>query len=258
MVSANLVLLNRLVGRELNSKFVGSASGWIWIALTPLLLLAVYGFVFGVIFRARAPVDLDIPFIAWLAAALWPWLAFSDGVLRGSDAIRQHANLISKVSIPRVLLPISVQTSAFLLQLIGYVVVLVAFLLAGVEVTWQGLPYAGLVLCTLYGFSLGLAILVSAVQVYIRDLEQLLPTLLMFWFFLTPILYAPELLPEEMLVWLNLNPLTWWMTEIRAALFQGKLLPDLAFLPLLAVTAAALVAGYAMFFRLNPYFEDFL
>jgi hypothetical protein len=121
-------LLARLIARDIRSRFIGSASGWIWLILTPLLLLAVYGFVFGVIFRARVPDGLDIPFVAWLAVALWPWLAFSEGALRGSRSILEHSALISKVAIRRELLVISSVTSAFLLHLAGYLVVLLASL----------------------------------------------------------------------------------------------------------------------------------
>lgn len=229
-----------------------------WLVLTPLLLLAVYGLVFGVIFQARVPPGLDIPFVAWLAVALWPWLAFSEGVLRGSQAIRQHAALIAKVAVPRALLTTSAQTASFLLQLVGYLMVLLALAISGVELSLRSLPYLALVLSSLYLFSLGLGLMLSAVQVFVRDLEQFLPTFFLFWFFLTPILYSPELLPANLAAWLKLNPMTWWMEEIRAALLQGQWLPGWTFLWLLVGAATSLWLGRAVFNRLNPHFEDFL
>lgn len=247
-----------LVQRQWTSGLTQSSVGWLWLILTPLLLLGVYAFVFGTIFQARAPEDLDVPFVAWLAVALWPWLAFSDGVLKGSEAIRNHSALIAKVAVPRVLLAASTQTASFVLQLTGYLIVLLALAVLGVELSLQSLPYVLLLLASLYLFSLGLALLLCAVQVFVRDLEQLLPTLFMFWFFLTPILYAPALLPPGMARWLNLNPMTWWMEEIRAALFAGKWLPDLIFFVLLAVALSTLWIGKLVFDRLSPHFEDFL
>lgn len=247
-----------LLLRELRNRLVNAATGWLWLIVTPLLLLAVYGFVFGVIFQARVPAGLEMPFVAWLAVALWPWLAFSDGVLRGSLAIQQNAALIAKVAVPRSLLTLSVQSASFLLQMIGYLVVLAALLALGVPISLRSLPYVLLVLASLYLFSLGLALLLSAVQVFVRDLEQLLPTLFMFWFFLTPILYAPELLPGDMGRWLLLNPMTWWMEEIRAGLFHGKSLPDLTFLALLGGALVTVWIGQRVFARLSPHFEDFL
>lgn len=196
--------------------------------------------------------------MAWLAVALWPWLAFSEGVLKGAGSIRANAALMAKVAVPRVLLPTSSQTGSFLLQLSGYLVVLLTLWLAGVNFHLSGLPYLLLILTSLYLFSLGLALLVSAIQVFVRDLEPLLPTLMLFWFFLTPILYAPELLPEAGRAWLILNPMAWWMEEIRAALFLGKTVPDLIFVCLLSGALITVWIGKRVFDRLSPYFEDFL
>lgn len=258
MVALSASLFSNLLIREFRTRLVNAASGWLWLIVTPLLLLAVYGLVFGVIFQARVPPGLDVPFVAWLAVALWPWLAFSDGVLRGSLAIQQHAALISKVAIPHSLLTLSAHSASFLLQLAGYAVVLLALILLGVPISLRSIPYLLLILSSLYVFALGLALLLSAVQVFVRDLEQLLPTLLMFWFFLTPILYSPELLPADLGRWLMGNPMTWWMEEIRASVFSGKWLPDLAFLPLLLTALISLWIGRSVFQRLSPHFEDFL
>ncbi|MEE4639493.1 MAG: ABC transporter permease [Wenzhouxiangella sp.] len=251
-------LLLGLLARELRTRLSNVTTGWFWLIVTPLLLLAVYGLVFGVIFRARVPADLEVPFVAWLAVALWPWLAFSDGALRGAQAIQQHAALIAKVSVPRWLLTASSQTAAFLLQGVGYLVVLLVLGLFGVELDIRSLPYLLLILSGLFVFSLGLALLLSALQVFLRDLEQLLPTLFMLWFFLTPIIYAPEMLPEKAIVLLQLNPMTWWVGEIRAALFYDKWLPDLTFMALFVSALLMLWVGKTVFDRLSPHFEDFL
>src|SRR5699024_756579 len=180
-------LLGRLTRREIRSRFIGSASGWIWLILNPLLLLAVYSFVFGVIFQARVPPGLDVPFVAWLAVALWPWLMFSEGVLTGAKAIRDHAALISKVALPRELLVLASVSAVFVLHLTGYLAVFVVLALLGIELHWLGLPRLLLALLSLYVLTTGLALGLSAIQIYVRDLEQALPTLFMFWFFLTPI-----------------------------------------------------------------------
>ncbi len=251
-------LLPDLTRREIRNRLINSSSGWLWLIVTPLMLLAVYGFVFGVIFRARVPEGLEVPFVAWLAVALWPWLAFSESLLKGSQSILQHSALISKVAMPRELLVLSSQSAVFVLHLIGYAVVLVAIQLLGGDLTWYGLPYVLLVMATLYIFALGLGLMLSALQVFVRDLEQILPTLIMFWFFMTPILYAPQLLPEGMARWLRYNPMAWWMEEIRAGLFLGKWLPDLTFLIILAGALLTLWLGARLFRRLSPNFEDFL
>lgn len=232
--------------------------GWAWIVVAPLLLLGVYTLVFGYIFQARVPSDIEVPFVAWLATALWPWLAFSESTLRGSQAIRAQAGLIAKIALLRAMFPVSTQTATFFLHMAGYMVVLLALLVYQVPLTLVGLPYLVLVLFTLYLFALGLGLLLSALLVYVRDLDQFLPLMFMLWFFLTPILYSPELLPGGLGAWLNLNPMTWWMNEIRAALFQGQWLPGLSFLALLGASMLSLILGKVVFDRLSPHFEDFL
>lgn len=258
MSLGQIALFRQLLVRDIRSRFVGSASGWLWVVITPLLLLAVYGFVFGVIFRARVPEGLDMPFVAWLATALWPWLAFSEGVQRGSQSILQHSALVSKVALRRELLVVASVTSVFILHMAGYAAVLIVLKAIGVPVHLSGIPSMILTLLTLYLLALGLGLALAAIQVFIRDLEQALPTLFMFWFFLTPILYAPEMLPGRMAHLLELNPLTWWMGEIRNALLMGQDWPSLA-LPVLAAGAGLVLwLGLRLFRRLSPYFEDFL
>lgn len=247
-----------LLVRDLRSRFVGSRSGWLWVVLTPLLLLGVYAFVFGVIFRARVPTGMDVPFVAWLALAMWPWLAFQDAILRAGSSMPEHANLISKVALPRDQLALSSATSAFLLQLIGFLAVLLVLPLFGVDLHWRGLTAAIPALLALYGLACGLGFVVSALRVFYRDLDSLLPTLLMFWFFLTPILYAPEMLPESMQhVWL-LNPVAGVLADLRTGLLEGRMWPGSATLWMLPVSALAFLAGRAFFRRLAPYFEDYL
>lgn len=251
-------LFAHLLLRDLSRSLKGTISGWLWFVATPLLLLGVYWFVFGVVFSARAPENLDVPFAAWLAVALWPWLAFSDGVLRGSQAIPQSAALLSKVSLPRVLIVASKQTAAFILQVFGFAVVLVALVLIGVDFNIASLFYLAILLFSLYLFSLGLAIFLSTIQVFFRDIDQFLPTMFMLWFFTTPILYSPAMLPKQAASLLQFNPMTWWVSEVRMVLFQEKVFPGSVFLVLLAFSLAVLWVSKLIFDRSSPHFEDFL
>lgn len=251
-------LLAGLVVREIRSRFIGSASGWIWLILNPLLLLAVYSFVFGVIFQARVPPGLEMPFVAWLAIALWPWLMFSEGVLKGSQSIREHAALISKVALPREWLVLASVSAVFVLHLTGYLAVFAVLVGLGIDLHWLGLGRLVLALISLFVLTSGLALALSAIQVYVRDLEQALPTVFMFWFFLTPILYAPSLLPADYAAWLDFNPMTWWMKEIRGGVLHGQVLPGWPAVVMILGSLVVAWGGHRVFRRLSPFFEDFL
>src|SRR5690625_1970825 len=115
-----------------------------------------------------------------------------------------------------------------------------------------------LALLALYILTVGLSLALSAVQVFVRDLEQALPTVYMFWFFLTPILYSPELLPSDMDHWLQFNPITWWIAEIRQSMLHGDYMPGLHALHILASSLVTAWLGLKLFNRLSPHFEDFL
>ena len=247
-----------LLIRDLRSRFIGSYTGWLWLLINPLLLLAVYALVFGVIFQARVPEGLDVPFVIWLAIGLWPWLAFSEAILRASESMPQHANLISKVALPRELLTLSSATSSFLLQLVGYVVVLILVWWIGAPIHVSGIPHALLILGILYLLACGLGLMVAALRVFLRDLEQLLPTLLMFCFFLTPIIYSPQMLPDNLQQWVFLNPIAGLLTDLRSALLDGMIWPSWMTGSMAVVSMVCFVLGKAFFNRMSPYFEDFL
>jgi len=251
-------LFFNLLQRDLRSRFIGSFSGWLWLLVNPLLLLGVYALVFGVIFRARAPEGLDVPFIAWLAVGLWPWLAFSDAIQRASESIPQHAALISKVSIRREFLTLSAGLSAALLQFAGYAFVLLAIALLGTKITLAGLAAAIVTLVTTTVLAAALGLVASALRVFVRDVQHLLPTLLMLWFFSTPILYAPDLIPEPYRDFIWLNPLAGLVGDLRAALFEGQLLPGTTTLVMLPLSLVLLWLAHRFYRRLSPHFEDFM
>lgn len=254
----NLALFWQLLVRELRSRFIGSATGWLWLIVTPLLLLGVYAVVFGVIFSARVPEGFDLPFVAWLAVALWPWLAFAESVLRGSQGILSNAALIGKVSLPRELLVLAGASSVFVLQVVGFLLVLLVIDLTVADVVWLALPMALWILLLVYVLAMGLSLLLSALQVFVRDLEHFLPTAFMLWFFMTPILYPPQMLPDGMRTWLALNPMTWVVNRIRDVLLLGDWRPGWGDLLMLAACVGVLALGWWVFRRLSPHFEDFL
>lgn len=251
-------LYRSLLSREIRSRFIGSATGWLWLIVTPLMLLGVYGFVFGVIFRARVPENFETPFVAWLAVAMWPWLAFSETVLKGSQAIVGNAALIGKVALPRELLVLSSASAVFILHMAGYLAVLLAIQWLAAGIHWLALPAALWVLLLVFVFAMGLSLLAAALQVFVRDLEHILPTVFLLWFFLTPILYSPRMLPEVIqgvFVW---NPFYWVVERLRDIVLLGQWQFGLGDILMLAGSALTFLLGWWVFRRLSPHFEDFL
>lgn len=251
-------LFRQFAIRELKSKYLGSISGFVWPLVQPLALLAVYSYVFVVVFQARVPEAEGSGFVPYLAIAFWPWTAFSESLQRAVPAIHENADLISKVPVPQAMLVESTVAAGFALQLAGYVAVLAVLALAGTPIHPAGLPGALAVLLLLFVFTLGLSYLLSGLQVFVRDLEHALMPILMLWFFGTPILYSISLIPPDLRWIAHANPMTWFVMTLRDLLLTGRWDPGWADAIVPAATILLFLVGRRLFRKLAPRFEDFL
>jgi lipopolysaccharide transport system permease protein len=251
-------VFRQLVSRAVRTDYLDNLTGFAWLVIQPLLLLAVYAFVFTTIFKARIPAAGEMGFVPFLAVAFWPWTAFSESVLRASGAVTANAALMGKVAFPAELLPLSTVTATFLMHLAGYLVVLIVLQLLGTTVHWLGLLAALPVLLLLGLLACALALFASALQVFLRDVAQILPPLMTFWFFTTPILYGASLLPPQLAVVMQFNPMAWYVDRLRDFLLFGDF--SLAPTDLVVPVATVLLFWLALRFfrRFSPHFEDFL
>lgn len=256
--AAILGLALQLAQRDLRSRYLGSFSGGAWALLQPLVQLAVYAFVFGYIFRQRLP-GADAPgYVPFLVVVMWPWTAFAEAVTRATTAIQDNASLIGKVALPRTALVLAPVMASFAIHGIGYVGLLLVMLLLGAGIAPAGLVTMLPALALLFVFALGLALLLSALQVFVRDIAPALPQLLMLWMFLSPVFYGRYVMPEAVRPWFDLNPMTGFAEYLRFALL-GMPLPDLRAMAVSVVAVlAALALGLFLFRRLQRHFEDFL
>ena len=247
-----------LVSRAIRRDYLENMTGFAWLVLQPLMLLAVYAFVFGTIFKARIPDAEAHGFLPYLAIAFWPWTAFSEALLKSSNSIAANAALIGKVAMDTRLLPLSTVTATFIMHMVGYLAVLLVLQLMGTDILWLGLLVAVPVLILLFVFACALALFLSALQVFVRDLAQILPPLITFWFFSTPILYSVSLLSPGVARIMQLNPMTWFVGRLRESLLLGTFRFEAS--DLLAVAGVFMLLWLcARFFnRFSGHFEDFL
>ena len=252
-----LLLLVRFTEREILSRFAGSAFGLIWALVNPLLLLAIYAFVFGQLFKTRMG-DLSADsYIVFLAIALWPWMMFADGVLRAMQSVQANAPLVKKVAFPHLLLVLAAVNSVFLVHLAGYVTILAILAATGNTLHLAGVPSALLAIATLYLLAVGVGAFLAALQTLLRDVEQVVAPALMMLQFLTPVLYPVSIIPDAYRHWFTWNPLTGVMQRLREGFLLGAT-PQFADLLMLSAGVVVATIGIAFFVRLSPYFEDFL
>ena len=251
-------VFHQLVSRAIRTDYLENLTGFAWLFIQPLLLLAVYAFVFTTIFKARIPDAEGIGFLPYLAVAFWPWTAFSEAVLRASGAVTTNAALIGKVAFPSELLPLSTVAATFLMHLAGYLAVLLVLQLLGTPIHWLGLVAALPLLALLCLFAAALALFASALQVFLRDVAQILPPLMTFWFFTTPILYSTSLLPPSWATLMQFNPMTWYVGRLRSFLLFGDYHLGATDLLVPALTLLLFWLSLRFFRRFSAHFEDFL
>ncbi len=257
MMMLRQTLFWQLVTREIRTAYLENLTGFAWLILQPLMLLAVYGFVFTKIFHSRIP-ETEVGFVPYLAIAFWPWTAFSESILKASSTITGNAALIGKVALATEMLPMATVTATFIMHMAGYLAILLVLQLIGTDIHWLYLPLMVPIILLLWLFAVGLAWLFSALQVFVRDIAQILPPVMTLWFFTTPILYSQAQLPESISSIMAWNPMTWFVAQMRELLLFGRL--NLGAGEVLTAATVVIIAwlGLRFFHKFSGHFEDFL
>ena len=250
-------LLRQMVIRDVTARFVGTSLGAVWNLIQPFILLCLYTFVFGVIYRVRFQVE-GVGFVPFLFCGLWPWLAFQDACLRSVTVIVENAQLMKRVQFPSELLVVSAIVSSFLSHAVGFCLMLI-----GVGI-WQGglSPVALGLLVIPFGLQLLLAValglLLSPANVFLRDVSQLAGALFTVWFFLSPILYAMQMVPQALQPLLAWNPLTPILSLYRALILTPEQVAWSWVLYPLLVSLLLLGVAQRVFAGCKGYFADYL
>lgn len=248
-------VFRQLVRRDLQSRYAGSFLGFFWSFVHPLWQLALFTFIFSGILRVPLPAQGTERFAVFLFAGLLPWLAFQETLMRATTSISDNAALVKRVSFPSELIVLSIAAASLVQQAVAALVFAVVLVGLG-EMSWSTLPWLIPALLLQAPLTVGLGLLLAAIHVFLRDTAQGVAMVLSGWFYLTPIVYPAQLVPETWRHWLDLNPLTALVGLYRTA-FLGAPLPGGRPLGVLAAVAAvASLAGVAGFRRWRARFPD--
>ena len=240
--------LKNLVLRNLRVRYKGSILGFSWAFLNPLLTMLILYVVFSKIMRIQIE-----QYPLFLLSALLPWSFFSLSLTDATHSIVDNANLVKKVYFPREILPLSYVLSNFINLLFNLAVllpILIIFRAQGLKIVYL-LP---VVLITHLVFTIGLALFLSCANVYFRDVSHILGIILMFWFYLTPVFYSIDMVPQHLRSIYLLNPMVSIITMYRNVLFEGRLPTMINISIAMLVTMIMLLFGYFVFKRYEPSF----
>jgi lipopolysaccharide transport system permease protein len=256
----NRSLIRSMVRRDVLSRYRGSAGDVLWTILNPLLLMATYFFVFGIVLQSRFGNDTSrTGFALYFLAGMLPWLAISEALGRAPYVVIEHRNFVKKLVFPIEVLPVTQVVTGIVTQAFAMLVFLIAlFVIRGdIPPTVVWLPA---ILIPQILFTLGLAWFLAALGVYLRDLGQVIGFLLTLWFFLTPICY-PETslqmsLSPEAANALTKNPVYVIVRAYRLMFLEGSPPVWHSAWKLWALAVAVFLLGHAWFYKLRRSFAD--
>lgn len=240
-----------MVRRDLKGRYKGSVLGFAWTFLNPLLQLTVYTLVFSVIMRAGIE-----DYYLFLFVALVPWIFFSISVSGGAGCIRSQAGMVTKIYFPREVLPISYVTSQFVNMLLSFIVVFVVLVFSGKGINPKAMMYLPLVMIVEYLMAIAITMLVSAITVFLRDVEYFLGIVIMAWQFLSPVMYSMEQVPEKIRPIFLLNPMTSVITAYRDVLYYKQVPQMETLLHAVSFGIIVLIIGCLTFNKLKRRFAE--
>jgi lipopolysaccharide transport system permease protein len=237
-------LMLSLARRNYQLRYRQSIAGFVWAIAPPLISVGVATLVFDKV----AHVDTgDVPYPLFAFAALAPWTFFMNSITYASGSVVQAQGMISRLPFPRAVLPLSM-TGTVLIDLAFASLTFIVY----VYVTGAGLPltalWAPLLLLLEIALTVGIVLLVSAVNVFVRDVRLAVPFLIQALLFLTPIMYALDSVPKDAQPWFRLNPMAGLMESFRDVLIAGRA-------PQLDLLVPAMVGAVAVLFIGGWYFS---
>lgn len=245
-------LLIELIKREIKAKYKQSILGYAWVLLVPLMNLVVLTIVFSLF--VRIPTG-DIPYPIFLFTALVPWTFTQNAITFATQSLVSNTPLITKINLPREIFPLA-SIFARLIDLgLTFIMLIVLLIIFGVnfKLTMLFIPI-------IFFFQLllvsGISFILSAINVFYRDVENVIGVFLTIWLYLTPIFYPQEIIPQKLIPIFNLNPLMPIMNAYRNAILYGRPPSWPSFYYAAGFSIVLFVVGYLFFKGRSKYFAD--
>ena len=246
------------IQNEFRARFIRSKLGGLWMILNPLSQVAIYALVLSNVLAAKLPgVTSQYAYSVYLMAGLLAWTLFSEVVGRCLNLFVEQGNLMKKMNFPKVTLPAIVVGSCLLNNILLLVAMLALFAILGFSFGLQMLWLVPLTFLVVL-FSLGVGMLCGVLNVFVRDIGQVVPIVLQVWFWFTPIVYPKTIIPEQYHELLSLNPIAQVVGAYQDVLVYGKSIDIGGLLPVALFSASLVVVSLFMFRRASAEMVDVL
>jgi len=245
--------------REIGERYAGQVLGVFWAVGHPMILMAVYLFIFGFVFKARIGGTRELPFdyTVYILSGLIPWLAFQESMAKSSIVITANASLVKQVVFPIEVLPVKAVLASLLMHLVAsFVLILYVFL------KYKHLYLTYLLWPVIFFFQvlamIGVSFMLSAVGGYFRDLKDLIQVFSVVGMYLMPIVYLPKWVPEIFRPILYLNPFSYMAWCYQDVLYFGRFEHPWAWPVFILGSLAIFCIGYRIFRKAKVYFGNVL
>ena len=256
----NRKMILSLAKSDFKKRFVGSFFGIIWMFVQPLATVLVYTLIFQVGFRATPPIE-NIPYVVWLIAGLVPWFYFQDSLIQNTNCLNEYSYLVKKVVFNVNLLPVIKLCSTFIAHLFFLVILFLALLIARVpfDIRFLLIFYFSFSLSIL---ALGLSYMFSCINVFFKDMTQIVNILLQFGIWMCPIMYDENLFINRaplVIKLLKLNPIYYIVKGYRYSVLNDNF--DSLFkmsIYYYIISIIVFIIGFSMFDKMKKHFADVL
>ncbi len=244
-------ILRSLVSKNLFGRYRNSALGFAWHFIMPLMMLAVYYVVFTSIRTSNIP-----DFWVYLAAGIFPFNFMVSNLAGGANAVTGNAGMVKKMYFPREILVLAHVLSSFIIMLLGYISVLAVVVLAGFPLDPVALLLLPVVLILSVLFVTGYVFLFSALNVYVRDVQYILSSLSMIFFFMTPMYFTVDTVSGILSKIIWFNPFTYFIEAYHSLIYSGTI-PEIRILVMcVLLPIVSLTVGWLVFRRLRRGFAE--
>jgi len=253
----NYRLFHNFVRQDFFGQFSSSIGGLLWLFMTPVIHIIIYSFVFSYIFQVRPLEEFgETRFVIFMMIGYLPWFAFADAVSRSTNLLLEKAPLITKVVFPVQIIPVVGTLVPYLTHVIGFALLLLYLAFQGYfSPLWIMLP---VVFFLQFLFTMGIVAILSALCVFLRDLQQLVAIGVMTWFFLTPIIYPISMISDENVRNLFLlNPMHSFVNFYRELILLGNF-SMINFEIIVPVSLLSYLFGGWVFMKIKVAFGDVL